>query len=383
VGIVGVAVSSDEIQIPARELSVSLQKRVGDKAKGETSLHLDVRFTIASGFTILFGASGAGKTTVLDCVAGLQKPDSGRISIGDALLFDSEKGIDLPARSRNIGYLFQTLALFPHMTVRQNIAYGLSSLDRRERDGRISEIADSFGIFDFFERRPFEISGGERQRVALARALVTQPRALLLDEPLTALDAGTKTRIVDDLRRWNDRNAVPILYVTHQREEVYALGNRVLVLEAGKLIADGTPHEVLSRPQFESVAQLAGFENIVECSVVASHVEQGTMTCRIAGADVSLEVPLSRVDTAKRVRVGIRAGDILVATSLPQGLSARNVIAGSIVSLRQQDVTVIAEIDCGTRFMVHLTPGACRSLNLEVGKQLWMVVKTYSCHVLQ
>lgn len=379
----GVAVSSAEIQIPARELSVSLHKRLGGEGREDTSLQLDVRFMIASGFTILFGASGAGKTTVLDCIAGLQEPDSGHIAVGDIVLFDSEKGIELPARSRNIGYLFQTLALFPHMTVRQNIAYGLSMLDRHERENRVSEIAESFGISGLFDRRPFEISGGERQRVALARALVTRPRALLLDEPLTALDAGTKTRILDDLRLWNDRHAVPILYVTHQREEVYALGNRVLVLEAGKLIADGTPHDVLSRPQFESVAQLAGFENIVECSVIASHAEQGTMTCRIAGTEVSLEVPLSRVDTARPVRVGIRAGDILVATSLPQGLSARNVIAGCIVSLRQQDVTVIAEIDCGTRFVVHLTPGACQALNLEVGKQLWLVVKTYSCHILQ
>jgi molybdate transport system ATP-binding protein len=155
------------------------------------------------------------------------------------------------------------------------------------------------------------------------------------------------------------------------------------VLEAGKLIADGTPHEVLVRPQFESVAQLAGFENIVECSVTATDVEQGTMTCRIAGTSVCLEVPLSRVDTTKPIRVGIRAGDILVATSVPQGLSARNVIAGCIVSLRQQDITVIAEVDCGAKFIVHLTPGARDSLQLEVGKQLWMVVKTYSCHVLQ
>lgn len=382
-GAVGVAVSVADAAVPARDLSVHVQKRLAGTGKVETSLQLDVRFTIPAGFTILFGASGAGKTTVLDCIAGLHQPDAGRIAVGDAALYDSEKGIDLTARSRAIGYLFQTLALFPHMTVRQNIEYGLSALERGERDGRAGEIAESFGISGLFDRRPSEISGGERQRVALARALVTRPRALLLDEPLTALDAVTKTRILDDLRRWNDRHAVPILYVTHQREEVHALGNRVLVLEAGKLIADGTPHEVLSRPQFESVAHLAGFENIVECSVVASHAEQGTMTCRIAGTSVSLEVPLSRVDTTRPVRVGIRAGDILVATSLPQGLSARNVIAGSIVSLRQQDVTVIAEVDCGSNFIVHLTPGARDSLRLGPGKRLWLVVKTYSCHILQ
>jgi molybdate transport system ATP-binding protein len=377
------AVSGAASAVAARELSVVVQKRLGDQGKNEASLELEVRFAIDAGFTILFGASGAGKTTVLDCIAGLQKPDSGRIAVGNATLFDSEQRIDVAARRRNIGYLFQTLALFPHMTVRQNIEYGLLSLDQRERDGRSSEIAESFGISGLFDRRPGDISGGERQRVALARALVTRPRALLLDEPLTALDEVTKARILDDLKRWNERHAVPILYVTHQREEVHALGERVLVLEAGKLIADGTPHEVLSRPQFESVAQLAGFENIVECSVVAPHAEQGTMTCRIAGTNVSLEVPLSRVDTARPVRVGIRAGDILVATTLPQGLSARNVIAGMIVSLRQQDVTVIADVDCGAKFVVHLTPGARDSLGLAAGRQLWLVVKTYSCHVLQ
>jgi molybdate transport system ATP-binding protein len=380
---VGMAVSVSETVFPGRELSVCVQKRLRGSGNGDSSFNLEVQFTIAAGFTILFGASGAGKTSVLDCIAGLQEPDSGCIAVDNTRLFDSQKGIDLPARSRNVGYLFQTLALFPHMTVRQNIEYGLSSLARHERNQRTSEIAESFGIAGLFDRRPSGISGGERQRVALARALVTRPRALLLDEPLTALDAVTKTRILDDLRRWNDRHAVPILYVTHQREEVYALGNRVLVLEAGKLIADGTPHEVLGRPQFESVAQLAGFENIVECSVVAAHAEHGTMTCRVAGTTVSLEVPLSRVDTSKPIRVGIRAGDILIATSLPQGLSARNVIAGSVVSVRHRDVTVIAEVDCGARFVVHVTPGARHSLGLEVGKQLWLVVKTYSCHILQ
>jgi molybdate transport system ATP-binding protein len=251
------AVSAGEAQAVPRELSVKVDKRLGGTAQGEVSTQLDVRFSISAGFTILFGASGAGKTTVLDCIAGLQKPDAGLVTVGDITLFDSEKGIDQPARNRHIGYLFQTLALFPHMTVRQNIAYGLSALGPAERDERISEIAESFGISGLYGRRPSEISGGERQRVALARALVTRPRALLLDEPLTALDAVTKSRLLDDLRRWNERHSVPILYVTHQREEVYALGDRVLVLEAGKVISDGTPQAVLNRPQLESVAQLA------------------------------------------------------------------------------------------------------------------------------
>jgi len=233
------------------------------------------------------------------------------------------------------------------------------------------------------QRRPGEISGGERQRVALARALVTRPRVLLLDEPLTALDAVTKARIVDDLRAWNAMCRIPILYVTHDREDVSALGENVMVLEAGRVVAHGPPHDVLNRPQSETVAQLAGFENIFECSAMGSHPEQGTMTCRIAGSRLDIEVPLVRVNAALPLRVGIRAGDILVASAAPQGLSARNVLAGTITSLQQRDVTAIAKVDCGAEFEVHLTPGACRSLQLEPGAQVWLVVKTYSCHVLQ
>ena len=212
---------------------------------------------------------------------------------------------------------------------------------------------------------------------------MTRPRVLLLDEPLTALDAVTKSRIVDDLRAWNERRGIPILYVTHIREEVFALGENVLVLEAGRLIVQGSPHNVLLRPQSETVAQLAGFENIFDCSVLGSHPEQGTMTCRIASSAPDLEVPLTRVDALKPLRVGIRAGDILVASAAPEGLSARNVLAGVITSLQQRDVTVIAKVNCGAEFEVHLTPGARQSLHLERGKRVWLVVKTYSCHVLQ
>ena len=174
-----------------------------------------------------------------------------------------------------------------------------------------------------------------------------------------------------------------MLYVTHVREEVFALSDRVLVLEAGRIVADGTPHEVLSRPQSESVAQLAGFENILDCRVVASHPEQGTMTCAVGASALTLEAPLTRLTAGTSVRIGIRAGDILVSSAQPVGLSARNVLEGRIVSLRRQDATVIADVDCGARFVVHLTPGARQALALEAGKSVWLVVKTYSCHVLQ
>ncbi len=365
----------------AEQLTVRLKKSF--RGESGSRFTLDVELAGAAGFTILFGASGAGKTTLLNCIAGLQTPDAGTIAIGELVLFDAHSRVNLPPRRRTVAYLLQSLALFPHMTVEQNVQYGLAALNQRDRDARSGEVLESFRISSLVGRHPSEISSGERQRVALARALVTRPRVLLLDEPLTALDAVTKARILDDLRAWNRRHRIPILYVTHDREEVFALGESAIVLEEGRILARGSPHEVLHRPQSETVAQLAGFENIFDGSVTGSHLEQGTMTCRIAGSTLDLEVPLVRVNAALPVRVGIRAGDILLASSKPQGLSARNVLAGTIASLEQRDMKVIAVVTCGPDFEVHLTLGARESLQLKPGAPVWLVVKTYSCHVLQ
>ena len=366
---------------PGEQLTVRVQKRF--RGESDSQFTLEVQLAVAGGFTILFGASGAGKSTLLDCIAGLQTPDEGTIAIGETILFDSQSRVNLPPSRRSVAYLLQSLALFPHMTVEQNVQYGLPSLNKADRDARSGDVLESFRISSLVQRRPNEISAGERQRVALARALVTRPRVLLLDEPLTALDAVTKARILDDLRAWNRRHRIPVLYVTHDREEVFALGESAIVLEEGRIVAQGSPHEVLQRPQSETVAQLAGFENIFDCSMTGSHPEYGTMTCRIAGSTLDLEVPLVRVNVSLPLRVGIRAGDILLASSKPQGLSARNVLDGTIASLEQRDMKVIAVVTCGPAFEVHLTLGARESLQLKPGVRVWLVVKTYSCHVLQ
>jgi len=346
---------------------------------------LEVELQAEPGITILFGPSGAGKTTLLDCVAGLAKPDSGRISIGDRVLFDSARGSDLPPAKRRAGYVFQSLALFPHLTVEQNVQYGLAHLPQAERRNRASAILQAFRIAHLAPRSVREISGGESQRTALARTLVTDPSVLLLDEPLAALDAATKARIIDDLREWNRVHRIPILYVTHSREEVFALGERVIVLDAGRIIAQGTPHEVMAAPQQETVAQLAGFENIFDALVEAVRPERGTMTCRIAGegGPVVLETPLVRGGVGSTLRVGIRAGDILLATSPPVGLSARNVIPGRITSIEQRDVIVSARVKCRIEMQVHLTLAARDSLQLALGREVWLVIKTHSCHLMQ
>jgi len=362
----------------------------------ERGFSLEVELSAAPGFTILFGASGSGKTTLLDCVAGLAIPDVGRIAVGERVLFDAGSRINTPVAKRGVGYVLQDLALFPHLTVEQNAEYGLAHLPRSARKQRAAAMLQEFRIDHLRQQRPGEISGGERQRVALARALVTDPCILLLDEPLAALDAATKAKILDDLRRWNQGHRIPILYVTHSREEVIALGERVLVMEQGHIIAQGTPHEVMRAPLRETVAQLAGFENIFDATVESVHQNRGTMFCRVTtcrattsrlpgseAGSVLLETPLIRAEIGSPLRVGIRAGDILLAIAKPVGLSARNVIAGRLVSLERRDMIVSARVNCGVEMEVHLTLAARDALHLAVGSEVWLVIKTHSCHLMQ
>jgi molybdate transport system ATP-binding protein len=363
-------------------LAAQFRKRFAAQAQ---EFVLEVEFQAVPGFTIVFGPSGAGKTTLLDCVAGLATPDSGRITLRDRVLFDAAQRIDLPVANRRVGYVFQNLALFPHLTVEQNVQYGLSHLPQAARAAQACAILQAFRIPHLAQRYPRDVSGGENQRTALARTLVTDPTVLLLDEPLAALDSATKAKIIDDLRQWNQAHRIPILYVTHSREEVFALGERVLVLDAGRIVAQGTPHEVIAAPQQETVAQLVGFENIFDAIVEAVRPERGTMTCRVAGdgGPVLLETPLVRGGVGSALRVGIRAGDILLATAPPVGLSARNVIPGRITSLDQRDVIISARVKCRVEMEVHLTLAARDSLQLAPGKEVWLVIKTHSCHLMQ
>ncbi len=366
-------------QVQNSDLDVRLSKRFPNP---EQAFDLDVQFRANPGFTILFGASGAGKTTVLDCIAGLSRPDKGRIAVGEDL-FDSEKQRDVPAWKRRIGYVIQDLALFPHLTAEENVAFGLHALAAAERQRRSREMLRTFRIEHLRDRKPAQISGGERQRAALARTLVTEPRALLLDEPLAALDRPTKSHILDDLRQWNQSHRVPILYVTHSGEEVFALGEQVIVLAEGRIVAQGRPHEVMSAPCLETVAQLLGFENIFDATVTLLHEERGTMTCRLGAGPVELETPLVRGDIGSQLRVGIRAGDLLLATESPRGLSARNVMPGTVRRIEQRDVIISAVVDCsGTEFEVHLTLAAREALQLAPGSSVWVVVKTHSCHLM-
>jgi molybdate transport system ATP-binding protein len=363
-------------------VALSLRVRIERRAANAAFFVLDVSLDIPPGITILFGTSGSGKSTLLDCIAGLVPPDAGQIKIGDAIVFDSENRVNVPPQRRRIAYVFQSLALFPHMTVEENVAYGLPHLPPEQRTARIAEVLQAFRVENLRERRPAEISGGEKQRVALARSLVTLPRVLLLDEPLTGLDAELKASIVDDLRAWNAAQKIPVLYVTHTREEVDALGERVVVLDHGRVVNQGAPHEVLDAPRRKKLAQAAGFENLLDATVVELREIDGVMRVRLAESSSEIEVPLGYAATNDRVKIAIRAGDILLATQYPSGLSARNILEGKIVSLEPRGSVIVARVQAGVAFTAHLTPGAACALELTAGKPVWMVLKTHSCHLI-
>jgi molybdate transport system ATP-binding protein len=364
------AISPDEARLKAH-----LRLRMG------STFELDVEFEAAAGFTMLFGPSGAGKSTVLACLAGLARPDEGEITLGDRTLFSSERGIDVPPQQRRVGYVFQHLALFPHMSALDNVMYGIADRKPSRAERVALDMMKRFRVAHVSAQRPASLSGGERQRVALARTLVTDPDFLLLDEPLSALDLALKTQLLNDLADWNRERGVPILYVTHDRDEVYALSQRVIVLDGGRLLGAGAPQDVLGVPAQLAVARIAGFENIFRAKVIAEHADWGTTTCEIARG-LTLECPL--VEHAANPRIAIRAGDILLATSKPEGLSARNVIAGRIKALARRESMMAVYVKAGgVVFESHLTLGAILSLGLAEGKDVWLVIKTHSCHLLR
>jgi molybdate transport system ATP-binding protein len=235
---------------------------------------LDVTWTAGDGVAVLFGPSGAGKTLTLACLAGLLRPDAGRIVVGDRVLFDAAAGIDVPPQARRVGYVFQGYALFPHLSVADNVAFGLRDAPRAQRTDKTRDVLRRLGLAELADRRPQELSGGQQQRVALARALAIDPTLLLLDEPLSALDAPLRRALRDELRTILRDWGTAAVLVTHDFTEAYRIGDRIVVYDAGRVVQSAPRAELLWRPASESVARIMGIRNVLHGTVVKATADR-------------------------------------------------------------------------------------------------------------
>jgi molybdate transport system ATP-binding protein len=331
----------------------------------------------AFSITVLFGPSGSGKTTVLRCLAGLERPERGHIRFGEETWFDAERGIFLPPQRRRIGYLFQEYALFPHLTVAQNIAYGLGGVGEAQRRLRVEEIAGLLGLTGLEGRYSKQLSGGQQQRVALARALVRRPRLLLLDEPLSALDVPAREQLRRQLRRWLAELGMPALLVTHDRIEALALGDHVVVLDKGRVCQSGPVHEVFTKPIDLAVARIVGVDTVEPATVL--RVADGLATVLIGPAQL---VALAPGGADGEVYVCIHAEDVVLDKGAPAQSSARNRLAGRILALDCEGPMVRVSLDCGFPLKALVTNQACQDMGLREGEVVTALLKAPAVHLV-
>jgi molybdate transport system ATP-binding protein len=356
-------------------LNANFAKRFGNGPEIRVE---DLRTTERDGITVLFGASGAGKTTVLRCLAGLERPDEGSIYLGESAWVDVGSDFFLPARERQVGFVPQDYALFPHLSVEHNVGYGLNKLSSSQRHQRISEALALVQLEGVERRLPHELSGGQQQRVALARAIVRQPCLLLLDEPLSALDLPTRQRLRGELRVLLKQLGIPTLLVTHDRTEAMTLGEHLAVMHEGKMVQQGTVPEVFSHPANLDVAAIVAVET-VQLGCIVERGELATVTVRgVKLTALGRELPA----TATEVYVCIRAEDVILVKGEPAKSSPRNALRGKVCALTPEGPMRRIELDCGFPLMALLTKQACEDLALEPGVEVMALIKAPQIHLI-
>lgn len=329
------------------------------------------------GITALFGRSGAGKTTLAHAIAGLV-PSEGFLELDGEVLLDSSRGWCVASERRRIGCVFQDARLFPHLDVSQNLLYGL----RRQSGTRYAQWDDVIpllGLESLLRRRPHQLSGGEKQRVALGRALLAQPRLLILDEPLASIDQVRREDVLPYLEQLRDRYRLPMLYVSHQYEEVLRLAAHVVLIEGGAILAHDTPSALSLSPIFRARVGALGVGSVVECDVVGSDPATGLMTVGLGGHTLRLTHQKGDV-VGGRVRLHVLANEVILATEAPVGLSVRNALPGSIESIDEEsDGLVLATVRVGSeRLLSRITQAAVVELGLVPGRPVWALIKAAS-----
>ncbi len=337
---------------------------------------LNVAFAVERpGVTALFGASGSGKTTIINALAGLIRPDEGRIVINGRVMFDSAADIFVPPRTRRIGYVFQDARLFPHMSVQNNLLYGWRRAPVRAPQQEIDRVVALLGLETLLNRTPHALSGGETSRVALGRALLASPEILLLDEPLAALDNARRAEILPYLERLRDETKLPMLYVSHAVEEVARLAQDVVMIESGRVVAEGSVFEVLTSLDFAQHAGTAPVGAVIEAVVGAHRADDLTA---LTFGDGVIFVPALNQPAGSRLRLRIAAQDIMLALEEPRAVSANNVLPARVVAIRSAG-TAHADIQLAlgaTRLIARITRASAERLALAEGMPVFAVIKS-------
>lgn len=346
-------------------IEVQLRHRAGD-------FTLDTRFESAGGVVAIFGPSGAGKTSVINAIAGLVTPDEGRIQIGDKCLFDSATGVNIPPHKRRVGYVFQEPRLFPHLSVAANMRYGAAA------GASLIEIADLLDIVYLLKRNPRDLSGGEAQRVAIARALLSQPDILLMDEPLAALDARRKEDILPYLAQVRDHAQFPIFYVSHAMSEVAQLAHDLVVMRDGRVSRFGAIGDILSDP--EAVHDLGVREAGAVISARLVTIDAGDGLSELATDQGALFLPRVYGQEGAQITVRIRASDVILSAHRPEGISALNILPVRITELIEgQGPGVAVGLASGQdRLVARVTARSARAMGLVSGQALFAVIKSVS-----
>jgi molybdate transport system ATP-binding protein len=340
------------------------------------------------GIVALFGRSGCGKTTLINIIAGLLDADEARIQLDDLVLCDTRAGTSVPVELRRIGYVFQDGRLFPHLNVLANLRYGLKRNLRRARQpvawGRqaqpiaFDEVIALLGLATLLGRRPHQLSGGERQRVGLGRALLSQPQLLLLDEPLASLDVARREEVLPYLEALRDRLSMPMVYVSHQFDEVLQLATHMVLMEAGRVVAQGSLSEVSLRPELRAIIGPDSVGSVLDGVVTRTDPARAMADLKLGNGN--LQVSLRDVTVGSHARVHLLARDIILAIEKPSGLSVRNILEGVVAEVSpDDDDAVLVKVDIGgATVLARITRDAAAALSLHKGTPVWVLVKAVS-----
>lgn len=348
-------------------------------SKQRNGFTLDVAIDVPTPGTVaLFGRSGCGKTTLANIIAGLLEPDTATIEIDGVVLEDTHARRRVPAERRRIGYVFQDARLFPHFSVLGNLRYGERRAPAADRRITLDHVVQLLGLQSLLQRRVRELSGGERQRVALGRALLAQPRLLLLDEPLASLDVARREEVLPYLEKLRDELAIPIVYVSHQFDEVLRLATHVVLLDNGRVVTQGGVEAVSLHPELRAIVGPDAVGAVLSGTIVATDPHTGLAAIRVG--EGTLNVTLNRARPGAAVRVQVLARDVILATYPPEGLSVRNILAGTIAAITSDAAdTDLVQVDIGgSTILARVTRAAQQALGLRVGMQIWVLVKAVS-----